>query len=155
MRPLQHTAASVCFAAATFAVTKSPALAAVNFAGGVLIDVDHVPDFILNKEMRRHPGKMLEGNSHLSAHRSFFLLHGFDVATLLLFIVHMAGHPLAAWALYTGLIQHLVLDTLYNPVKSPFSYFLTFRIVKKFKTGEIFHLVDTKTWRKKGIGEGK
>jgi hypothetical protein len=150
LQPLPHAAASLAFAAATLAVTKSPALAAVNFAGGVLIDVDHVFDFVQNKEMRKNPGKMLEGNSHLSAHRSFFVLHGFDVAALLLLILHAAGHPPAAWALYTGLVQHLVLDTIYNPVKSPFSYFLAFRIVKKFKTSDIFHLVDMKTWRKRG-----
>ena len=148
MRPLQHTAASALCAAGTYALTRSIGLTAANFVAGILIDIDHVPEYLVKVGRTRPLLSIFKTQLHLVSTRTVLFFHGFDVITLLFFILHRAGFTALALALYIGAFQHLLLDTLYNPVRSPLSYFFFFRLRHGFKTEKILHPVDVESWKK-------
>lgn len=149
MKPVHHTLASLAFSSATYAATRSPWLAVANFTAGVFIDIDHIPEFLVHRIRKQKPIDFLREEMHLQADKFILPLHGFDLITLLFLVFHLTGYGQWAWVVYIGFFQHLLLDTLYNPVYSPFSYFLIYRALNKFKADKIFYMIDTKTWQKK------
>ena len=138
MSPFRHAAASIVFAGGTYAATRSLTLAAVTLATGVFLDIDHIPEYLLLHDRSLNPRRFLDSEMHLSSKHSFLFFHGFDLITLVFFIFYSAGFRQAAWAGYIGAVQHLVFDTLINPVKSPFTYFLFFKISKRFRTEKLY-----------------
>jgi hypothetical protein len=150
LRPTHHLAASAVFSVATFAVTHSVALTAVNFTAGVFIDVDHVPEYLLRFGFKKNPLHFLEQELHMTSKKTVLFLHGFDILTLIFGLMCWAGAWAWAWAFYIGAVQHLILDVIYNPIKTPWSFFLSYRIFHKFDTDKIYHREVTKSfWRKK------
>ncbi len=148
MRASHHLYSSLIFSASTFAITRSPLLASVNFLSGVLIDIDHIPEYLLRFGFKKHVSDFFKEQMHLISRKSVVFLHGFDIMTLIFAIIFFAGPRSLAWAFYIGAMQHLLLDSIYNPVKSPWTYFLFFRIYHNFNTDKVFYRVDSKKWWK-------
>lgn len=149
MKPLHHAAASTCFAAGTWAVTGSPALALANFAAGTLIDLDHLPEFLIKTHFKENLFTILKTELHRLSRKSWLLFHGFDLAALVCLTLCLLGKPALSLALAIGFLQHLILDTWYNPVKTRWAYFLIYRIRNKFESAALFHQLDVADWRKK------
>jgi len=154
LRPHHHVSVSLLFSAATYGITRSPALAAVNFLTGVFLDIDHIPEYFAKFGFKSTPAEIYGSEMHLKGKKSVLLLHGFDIVTLGFGALYLFGPHALAWAAYLGAMQHLLLDLWYNPVKTPWAFFLAYRIFHGFETDRFFLRVDTKTFRKWKKGEG-
>jgi hypothetical protein len=142
--------ASLIFSAATYAVTRSPSLSVANFLAGIFLDLDHVPEYFIKNRLTKSPSSFFTEEMHLDSKKTVLLLHGFDIITLCFGLLYLSGLHALSWALYVGALQHLLLDFIYNPIKTPWAFFLAYRIRHHFDTDEIYHRMDTKSfWEKK------
>lgn len=103
--------------AGVWAATGSPLAIPVAIGTGVLIDADHVLDFL---------DWFVSGDKR----RMYVLFHAWEVSILGLLSLLFLGHPLFVAAVlgYTG---HLVADSLANRTH-PLAYFMLYRLYRGF-----------------------
>jgi hypothetical protein len=136
MSPGGHLVTSVAACAATAYATGSLPLAGAVFAGGFLIDLDHVVDYVVFEGRRDwRPGAFLRYYVEGHIRRAVLLLHSYE-----LFLVLAA---LAWWTQWTllggylvGALMHLALDIVFNGRITPYSiaafYAFGYRLAHRF-----------------------
>lgn len=136
MKPKTHIISSTLLALVFYYFTKSIIGSIAAFASGVFIDLDHLVDFWLS-----HPQKPFSlkefffPNNYMKRNQKAYVpLHSYELAILLWVVVISRGALSAPWLLGVslGITLHLILDDIGNNMKT-FSYFLIFRIYKKFR----------------------
>ncbi|HEY7204451.1 MAG TPA: hypothetical protein VIA61_09155 [Methylomirabilota bacterium] len=106
------TTAAAC--AAVYAGTGSPALTAGLAAGGFLIDVDHVIDYVVFERQRDlRPGSFLRYYVNGQARRVVLVLHSYELLALLTAIAWLTGTEWL-WGWVFGMLLHLPLDVIFN-----------------------------------------
>jgi len=133
-----HMAVSVPVAAGAYFFTGGSWLYALAaFFTGFLVDVDHVLDYI--REMRKFDMKDMFIKSYKGDfNRLYVILHAWEYIPLALIAGAVTGHMTAALVFSAAYFSHLLPDQLMNNTK-PFGYFMTYRIMKKFKMSELFY----------------
>lgn len=107
-------------------------------AAGILIDIDHVIDYYLQQgvtlKFRAIYDWFISGRFWLV----FIFFHSLEF--LFLFWAAVWFYRLGLdWVFFgLGLTQHLVLDLISNRGFKPYGYFLTYRIIKRFRKEDIF-----------------
>ena len=137
MRPVYHAIASTVLSAGVYAVTKSVPAAAVQWVGGVLIDTDHIAEYFARKKGRRSFSDFFSIQMNESFEKIVFPFHGWELAVVFGFLAGLFATPVVGFSLWLGMTQHLAFDQAVNPAR-PFSYFIIFRMVHKFKTAVCF-----------------
>jgi hypothetical protein len=137
MRPIKHAIISAVSAGAVYTLTRSPELAALNFAAGVLIDLDHVIDFMIGSRGRWDFRMFWRARYHLLFPRLFFSFHSWEAAFLLALAGALAKNRPSLWAVGLGLLLHLLADTLVNPGTWK-SYFIFYRARHGFRSAICF-----------------
>lgn len=137
MRASHHVVISVAVSGVLLATRHSVALSAAVLIGGVLIDVDHVAEylFIAKKpfSLRRFFATFYEGRLE----RVHIFLHSWELMFALLAAAILTGwNPLVA-GLFIGMSCHLLLDQICNRPR-PLGYFLAYRALKGFSYRLIF-----------------
>ncbi len=107
----------------------------ITFFSGVLIDLDHCLDFILNH--------------HISRYRDFFaimlqtdlkklyvVLHSIELTVILWLCAFMFKWGKYPVSFIIGFTQHLALDIVFNPMR-PGGYFLTYRMFRGFSAEKL------------------
>ncbi|MFH0919069.1 MAG: hypothetical protein V1913_01790 [Fibrobacterota bacterium] len=149
MRPIAHAAASLVLAGGVYAATRSPALTALNFVCGVFIDIDHLPEFMIHHRFTQGPHRIFESEMHVEAERTVLFFHGYDLALLLSLGLVLTGFTGAALSVGSAMVVHLLMDQYYNPIKTPWAFFLIYRALKGFRTDAVYHRFSTKEWQEK------
>ena len=118
MSPPAHAAISLGIGAIVWLITRSTGSVAAALLAGVLIDLDHIPDYyrwlVLDK-----------------TDRIWFFAHSYEYLVPMLVASYLSGWNPLVIAGSLAFLGHLLADQLANPV-GPFSYFLTYRISKRF-----------------------
>lgn len=137
MKAPYHTAVSLSAGAGLYIYTGSPVIALYSVIAGIFLDIDHVPDFILQAGVQNRTPKEAWEAFHSARLPELYLgLHSYEF----LFVLFLAGE-LAGWneimlGLAAGTLLHMALDQFSNSFKyglKPYFYFLTARALKKFK----------------------
>jgi hypothetical protein len=132
-----HAAISLPAGAALYVYTGSPVIALYSIISGIFLDIDHVPDFILQCGLKnRTPKQAWRAFLDSRLPELYLVLHSYE----LLFVLFLAGR-LTGWnerilGLAAGALLHMTLDQFSNSFKyglKPYFYFLTARALKKFK----------------------
>jgi len=132
MSPWGHLAAAVPLAGAAYLAGGSPLGAAASGAASVLLDLDHVADYLwLQKGRFRLHGFFSDYRSHLTP-KLFLFLHSWELALMALVVALLWPAPPLVLYLVAGWIYHLACDQLSNRV-GPAFYFLSFRYSKGFE----------------------
>lgn len=114
MSPGGHLVTTALTCGAVHAVTGSPALTAGIIAGGFLIDVDHVVDYVLVERRRElHPAAFLRYYLGGQAKRIVLALHSYELLALLALASWATDSPLG-WGAVLGMLLHLPLDIVFN-----------------------------------------
>ena len=136
MRPAYHFAASFSAGAALWYFSKSFSAGLLCVLLGVIIDFDHVIEYVL------HYGweglsikKVYDACDNLSFSKLYILFHTWEVA-ILFWAAYFITKNIYILALSLGYSTHLVLDAIANPLH-PHSYFMLWRAHKKFRTKDI------------------
>jgi hypothetical protein len=132
MRPQQHVALSLTFAGILLAVFRSWEMAVASLVPGVLLDVDHVLDFLVQRRDRFTVRRFLEVIYHREYPRCYVLLHAWEWLFILGIVVWVSGGNPWLLGLYLGWAQHMIADQLTNDAKW-WSYFLLGRMTHRFE----------------------
>ncbi|MBI4336757.1 MAG: hypothetical protein HY683_02860 [Chloroflexi bacterium] len=126
MSPPAHAVVSVAIGGATWAVTRSPGAVAVALLVGVLIDLDHLPDYYHTLVLGRRP-------------RLWLVLHSYEGVVPGTLAAYLSGwNPLVIAGL-AAFLAHILCDQVANPVR-PLGYFFTYRALKGFRVEELSYV---------------
>ncbi len=138
MAPQKHVILSCVNAMGVYLVTGSVSLTAVCFVAGVLMDLDHMYDFLVSK-----PKSLLDLREFISGDylkrsgKCYLFLHSYEIVIALMLL--SATELISAstgLALGSTWLTHLLADQFSNSV-FPWSFFLTYRIKVDFSVASI------------------
>lgn len=114
MSPGGHLVTTALTCAGVYALTGSAALCAGVVAGGFLIDVDHVLDYVVVEGQRDlRPSAFLRYYSEQRMRRVALVLHSYELLALLAALAWVTNWvPL--WGYVLGVSLHLPLDIVFN-----------------------------------------
>lgn len=114
MSPGGHLLTTALTCAAVQVTTGSVALAAGVLAGGFLIDVDHVVDYLtFDRRRDLRPAAFLRYYSEQRLQRAVLLLHSYELLAALI-ALSWAMNSTWLWGYSLGMALHLPLDVLFN-----------------------------------------
>jgi len=114
MSPGGHLVTTAAACAAVYAGTGDAALTAGLAAGGFLIDVDHMVDYVLFERQRDlRPTSFLRYYVGGKAQRVVLLLHSYELLVLLAGIAWVT-QVAWLWGWVFGMLLHLPLDIIFN-----------------------------------------
>ena len=114
MSPGGHLVTTAIACGAVYAGTESLAVTAGLAAGGFLIDVDHVVDYVLFERQRDlRPGSFLRYYLNGKARRVVLVLHSYELLVLLASIAWYTNVDWL-WGWVFGMLLHLPLDIVFN-----------------------------------------
>jgi len=114
MSPGGHLITTAVAGAAVYAGTGSAALTAGLFAGGFLIDLDHVFDYVVFERQRDlRPSAFLRYYLEGRVRRVVLPLHSYEVLVLLALLAWLSDRDWL-WGYVLGAALHLPLDIIFN-----------------------------------------
>jgi len=144
MKPSRHIIASGVAGAAVAFFTKSVYAGMICFAFGVLVDFDHVIEYIIHHKWKNLSFKNMYyvseqscvKNSDEGFKKLYLLFHSGEMA-ILLCIAAVCTKNIYILAAATGYSLHILLDCLGNPLPNA-GYFIIWRAMKGFQTDRLF-----------------
>jgi hypothetical protein len=135
MSPGGHLVTTIAACSAAALATGSPALTAGVAAGGFLIDVDPVVDYVVFDGQRDlRPGTFLRYYLEGRARRLVLVLHSYEVFALLAVVAWWLALPGLAGYLAGGLM-HLALDIAFNGQLTPRSIWAFYSFAHRLRHG--------------------
>jgi len=114
MSPGGHLVTTALACAGVYAGTESVALTAGLAAGGFLIDVDHVVDYVLFERQRDlRPASFLRYYLGGDVRRAVLVLHSYELLVLLAAVAWLTNVEWL-WGWVFGMLLHLPLDIVFN-----------------------------------------
>ena len=134
MKPAFHAAASFAIAGTLYLYTAAGASC---FIAGVFIDLDHIPDYILQGGLKNTSrGQALKDFFSSRGDRLYLVLHSYELLFILLLAGRISGWSMIMLGTAAGAASHMVIDQVSNGIKynlAPLFYFLTLRAMKGFR----------------------
>lgn len=144
MRLTHHSAISLVLSGIFYVYARSTFGAAVFFASGVLVDVDHFLEYFLRRPFWKfRVADFLDfwhNKRFLKSQRIFIVLHSYEVVAALLIAGIVMGQSGPYFAALLGWLQHILVDQLANTINFPLTYSLVYRFHKRFRPKELFCL---------------
>jgi hypothetical protein len=136
MSPGGHLVTTTAACAATAYATGSLPLAGAVFAGGFLIDLDHVVDYVVFEKQRDlRPAAFLRYYVEGHIRRAVLVLHSYELFLVLAALAWWAQSLLLSGYL-VGALMHLALDIVFNGRITPYSiaafYSFSYRLTHRF-----------------------
>lgn len=144
MLPSRHIIVSLPLGAAVGFFTQFALAGILCFFSGVLIDADHIIEYVIHyglrnfnfKEMYQSCAKMANREEEGGVKKLFLVFHWGEIAILLWmgFIFTKNIYILSIAIGYTG---HIILDVAANNALKPSTYFISTRIKNGFRTADL------------------
>ena len=150
MRPIMHAAVSFSLGAVLWFFTKSLYAGLICFLSGVLIDGDHIVEYLIHHRSKGLTIRKVcqacedttKGEGEYRFPKLYLFLHTWELVIIIcIAAAYVKNIYLAAFAM--GYASHLILDSTKNPAY-PYAYFIIWRIIKNFHT---HHLLRDKRQR--------
>lgn len=135
MSPIIHVSASLAGGALLGMVTGSWSAAGWSLVGGVLVDLDHVPEYFLASRRRSVPD-FFAFWKHFAEERLYIVLHNVEFVLLLSLAALLGWVPVLTGGLAFGLAHHLLLDYWGNEVRWS-GYFFLARLWRGFSSKQV------------------
>lgn len=138
MMPKHHIMISLGLGAVIGIVLKSWGAAVACLFSGVLIDLDHVIDYILARgRMTLSWDQFLEYCTYDMNGKLYLFFHSFEAVILMWMCAYFFQFNAVAYGFIIGLTVHMLCDQTVNPLK-PLGYFIIYRIYHHFRRDKIF-----------------
>ncbi|MBU1627062.1 hypothetical protein KKB18_06800 [bacterium] len=113
------------------------------FVGGVLIDLDHIFDFMVIHDVEEYSIKrFMKPHLWKRTNKIYLFFHSYEMLIPAWIIFYFTGLSNFGLAFTLGFLLHLWMDHFLNrdyPIY-PFSHFLIFKLSKHFKFDELFQV---------------
>ena len=151
MKLTQHIAASLPLAAGVYLTTNSYSGAALAVAGSVLIDLDHLPDYLYFRGGWRGVKDFFDVHNNHRVPTALLFFHSWELVILLGLLAWFGLSPEWLKAVSLGMAYHLVLDRIFNRTP-PHFYWIARRAwfsfdVKRLRRESPDRTADTETVR--------
>ncbi len=145
MLPSRHVIISFSLGAMIYYLTRSIGAGLACLFSGVLVDVDHIIDFIINsgpkgfsfKEMYWTCIKLPHQKESSKIKKVYLVFHAWEIV-FLLWLCYVFSHNIYVLSLAIGYTSHLLLDTGARAFH-PLAYSLVYRLKRDFKPIKFFH----------------
>ena len=149
MRVKEHIAVSAVFSGGILMITRSWVMFIVSFLSGVLVDIDHVVDYL-----RQHPASydivhFFKTCEEYRLKRVYLWFHSIEFLALIGVVTYLT-RSICLMGFMLGLAQHLAFDIIFNRGFS-WTYFLVFRWKHGFRGEKVFDI--PVEFRERQIGE--
>lgn len=132
-----HSAFSLVCAGILYATTRSLGLSVGFFVGGVLIDLDHLVDYVINCRFRVGLLSFYKRCEQRDLSQAVLLLHGWEYVIVIFIMLVVSDWNAWVAGAWLGFTVHLICDQVTNK-PYPLSYFITWRMVHGFKMKKVF-----------------
>ncbi len=132
MRLTRHIIAAIPLSVGIYAATGSLHDSGVAGLTSVLIDVDHVPDYVYYRGSWGGVRDFFDACNSNRLVRTVLLFHSWEAAILLGILCIIGWHTPNLWPIAGGMVYHLALDSNANGVKPSF-YWLSARAARGFR----------------------
>ena len=112
-------------------MVKSFSCALICFLTGILIDIDHLFEYIKDVGWNLNLKQFFKFCYELKYERLYLLLHAYEYLFLIAIIIIISDFNHLAIAVGIGYMQHLIFDQVVNPVR-PMTYFISYRLKNRF-----------------------
>jgi hypothetical protein len=136
--PGRHAAIGAATGAVVYALGGGVPGAAGALLAGVFIDVDHLLDYVLAEGFVLDLKSMAHGAYFRKADRVLVLLHGYELAILIVIALTRAGKPRLGAGICAGALTHMLSDIRYYRFR-PLAYSLLYRWAHGFRTEAMRH----------------
>ncbi|UCD55009.1 MAG: hypothetical protein JSV93_05695 [Candidatus Omnitrophota bacterium] len=144
MKPSRHIIASLTLGGLLWLFTKSVYVGSLCFASGILVDVDHVLEYIIHhgwkgltfKNVYRACEQTAKQEGKMRFKKIYIIFHTGE-AVLLLWAITVYTKNIYLLAITIGFSLHLILDCIGNSLR-PFSYSVCWRAINKFDSNKLF-----------------
>ena len=136
MKPTAHLAASAVASTSLYFFTKSMPIAGASLIAGFLVDIDHLIDYFREYGFRTDIREFLRIFYETRFRKLYLVFHSWELIFTLLLLAWLSGRNEVLFGLSAGVLQHLILDQFANGV-TPWGYFFTYRVIKRFSMREI------------------
>ena len=132
-----HIAISTVAGLTAYGLTKSETLTGSVFLSSLLIDIDHVPDYILLSKERLSIKNFLSWYNEKKWDRIYIILHSYEIIAILVSIASLFRNDIII-GVAIGCALHLIADQIGNMTfglgkrLSPWFYFLSYRYCMEF-----------------------
>jgi hypothetical protein len=124
MQLKHHAAMSTVISAGVYYLSGSWGLATVSFLSGILMDLDHVIDYVLHHGTRFNIKDFFRFFMEERYTRLTLIFHGWEWLIILFILSWLTGWDILVTGVFIGFSQHLILDKLYNISRfSSYSFF--------------------------------
>lgn len=138
MKPLGHAVITLTAGGVLYKYNHSFAGFLSFLITGILVDMDHYFDYIRENGISFNLSKVYKSCSYYGYFKKLILfLHSYELLIALMLALLSFNLNIIWTYIALGLGLHILTDQITNPVL-PFSYFLSFRIMKGFRTEKIF-----------------
>jgi hypothetical protein len=131
-----HAIASLGCSVLFYLIFKSFLYSVVCFLAGILVDLDHVIDYVRCTGWNLNIKYFFQFVYGIHYDRLTILFHAWEFSVLFVIMIMVTGGNLLVLAVGIGFIQHLIFDQCTNPIK-PFAYFIIYRLRHKFSKESI------------------
>ena len=138
MKTTRHIAASAVAGAAAYKITGSPQLASALFLGGVLIDLDHVLDYLILSKEKPSLRNFFSWFNDIRWRRIYVVFHSYEFYMLFLLLACWLRNDILT-GLAVGIGLHFAMDQFgisrpINGIRLSWRfYFLAFRCASGFE----------------------
>lgn len=121
--------------AAVYYYFHSAACGVIAFLTGVLVDLDHIPDFLIQHGFKKYK-KFFEISLATDLKKLYLFLHSIELAVIfwvLIIVLRLDKYWVAA---AIGFTQHLAFDIIFNPLGIS-GYLIIYRKFMDFETKKL------------------
>jgi hypothetical protein len=137
MRARHHVLMSTVVSAGLHAAFRSPALTVSSWLAGIFIDLDHIPDYIVQFGFRPDLKLFLHSFGSRVYKRIFIVLHSWELIFAMTAAVWLTGWNEIATGILIGFWHHMFFDQLINH-PTALGYFMFWRIKNRFIPQKMF-----------------
>jgi len=137
MKVQHHIGLSLSVAVGVYALYRSAAMAIASFLSGVLVDFDHVFDYVREYGFRTDVRFFFHAFHETLFRRIVIFLHAWEWLILLAVLPALSLGSDITTGIFIGMGQHLIADQCTNPV-CKWGQFILYRAWHRFHTPKIF-----------------
>ena len=142
MRLAGHIVSSLGAGTIVYLIWHSFTGMAAAVLGGIFIDLDHLFDYAMRygfNPAKFSFKKFCDMAKTLDSQKVYFILHSLELLIIFWLAIFIFKWGIFWLGLAIGVTMHIFFDQFINRTH-PFTYFLTFRIIKGFKTEDILRI---------------
>ncbi len=132
IRPTGHIICTLTISGFLYFIFRSATAFWVSFLSGILMDIDHILDYYIQKKITLRMRKIYLWHIKNDYDFLFLYLHSLELVVMLWVAIFVFKLGIFWIALAIGMTQHIILDIFFNPIYT-YAYLFLYRLAKGFK----------------------